>query len=52
MHPRGGRSHAGAHALPSVDQCLARSGLRGTGAVQFIPQERRWILDGDLVSAD
>jgi hypothetical protein len=27
-------------------------GLRGTGAVQFIPQERRWILDGDLVSAD
>jgi hypothetical protein len=27
-------------------------GLRGAGAVHFIPQERRWILDGDLVSTD
>jgi hypothetical protein len=27
-------------------------GLRGAGAVRFIPHERRWILDGELVSAD
>lgn len=27
-------------------------GLRGAGALQFIPAERRFILDGDLVAAD
>lgn len=26
--------------------------LRGAGGVHFIPQERRWILQGDLVSTD
>ena len=27
-------------------------GLRGTGALRFIPQERRIVLEGELVSAD
>lgn len=27
-------------------------GLRGAGTVHFIPQERRWVLAGDLVSTD
>jgi len=27
-------------------------GLRGIGAVQFNPRERRWILEGDLAAAN
>ena len=27
-------------------------GLRGAGALQFIPAERRFVLDGDAVAAD
>ncbi|UCG99237.1 MAG: hypothetical protein JSW31_09530 [Burkholderiales bacterium] len=27
-------------------------GLRGAGALQFIPAERRFVLDGDVVAAD
>jgi hypothetical protein len=27
-------------------------GLHGAGALQFIPAERRFVLDGDLVAAD
>ncbi|MFZ5556166.1 MAG: hypothetical protein ACOZDY_05505 [Pseudomonadota bacterium] len=26
--------------------------LRGVGTVQFNPKERRWVLEGDLASAD